>query len=125
MSLWLIIGAAAVALAAVAALFYLAVRAMSRREPYRSFLKLSTRNKLTFFRRLVADKRVPWCVKVAPFILALYLAMPFDIVPDFIPVLGYMDDVGLVLLTLAFVMRFTPREVVRELLEEAGGSQGG
>ncbi|MBI2171444.1 MAG: DUF1232 domain-containing protein [Chloroflexi bacterium] len=67
---------------------------MSRREPYRSFLKLPIRSKLAFFRRLVKDRRVPWWVKAAPFALVLYLALPFDLAPDFIPVLGYLDDVG-------------------------------
>ncbi|MBI4197931.1 MAG: DUF1232 domain-containing protein [Chloroflexi bacterium] len=96
---------------------------MSRREPYRFFLKLPIRSKLAFFRRLVKDRRVPWWVKAAPFALVLYLALPFDLAPDFIPVLGYLDDVGAVLLTLAFVMRFTPRDVVRELMKDLGTAQ--
>ncbi|MBI4310333.1 MAG: DUF1232 domain-containing protein [Chloroflexi bacterium] len=119
MDWWLLGGVLLLALAACGVLLFVAVKAISKREPYRSFLKLSTKSKLSFFRRLVKDKRVPRCVKAAPFILALYLTIPFDLVPDFIPVLGYMDDVAAVLLTLAIVMRFTPRAVVQELLEEA------
>ncbi|MBI4340053.1 MAG: DUF1232 domain-containing protein [Chloroflexi bacterium] len=111
---------AALALAVVVALvgLYLAIRAMARREPYGSFLRLPTRRKIAFFRGIITDSRVPWWVKAAPFVLALYLAIPIDIVPDFIPVLGYLDDVGLALLTLALVVRFIPREVIQELLRQ-------
>lgn len=123
MSLGTAIGLIAVAALLGLGLTYVGVRAMSRREPYRSFLKLPIRSKLAFFRRLLKDRRVPWWVKAAPFALVLYLALPFDLVPDFIPVVGYLDDVGAVLLTLAFVMRFTPGEVVRELLGDLGAAQ--
>jgi uncharacterized membrane protein YkvA (DUF1232 family) len=57
-------------------------------------------------------------IKAVPFALALYLAMPFDLIPDFIPVLGYLDDVAFVVLALATVMKFTPRDVIDELLQD-------
>ena len=119
MNLWLVLLGVVIVVVGVSVLAYLGVKAMSRREPYGAFLKLSTRNKVAFFRRLLKSKEVPWFVKAAPFVMAAYLLMPFDLIPDFIPVLGYMDDVGMVLLTLAFVMRFTPRSVV----ESAGFRQ--
>lgn len=91
-------------------------RCLQRREPYRTFLRLRGRQKVSFFRRLLADSRVPWPVKAVPLALIVYLAVPFDLIPDFVPVLGYLDDVALVLAAAALVVRFTPRSVVEELL---------
>ena len=50
--------------------------------------------------RLLRDHRVPLSRKVALAALAGYLAMPFDLIPDFIPVLGAADDLILVSFTL-------------------------
>src|SRR6476660_4720151 len=58
---------------------------------------------LVLFRGLVGDPRVPMSRKVLVVGLIAYLAMPFDLVPDFIPVAGQLDDaivVALVLRTL-------------------------
>jgi uncharacterized membrane protein YkvA (DUF1232 family) len=64
--------------------------------------------------RLARDPRVPVSRKIALALLAGYLAMPFDLVPDFIPVLGVADDLILVAATLGWVVRAVPRAVVRE-----------
>src|SRR5918911_116627 len=67
------------------------------------------------FKRLVADPRVARVHKLALVVLGAYLAMPFDLVPDFIPVAGQLDDailVALVLLSLgllAFLVYLTLR----------------
>jgi uncharacterized membrane protein YkvA (DUF1232 family) len=101
-------------------LVVLALSALGRwlagREPYASFIRLPMRAKLKFFRLLATDPRVPRRVKVLPFLLAGYLASPIDLVPDFLPVLGYVDDVAIILGTLALVMRWTPRTAIDELL---------
>ncbi len=120
MDLWLVILGVVIVVVGASVLSYIGVKAISRHEPYRSFLRLSTRNKVAFFRRLLKSREVPWWVKAAPFVMVACLLMPFDLIPDFIPVLGYMDDVGMVLLTLAFVLRFTPSTVVDGLLAELG-----
>ena len=82
---------------------------MLRREPYVSFMHLRAKSKIRCFRALRADQRIPFPVKVIPVLTVIYLAMPLDLVPDFIPVLGYMDDVGIVVLALAAILRCTPR----------------
>ena len=87
-------------------------RWLQAREPYRSVLKLRTADKLRLFRGLLADRRVPLRAKSLPVMLVLYLATPVDLVPDFIPVLGYVDDVLLIVVTLALVVRLTPRHVL-------------
>ena len=61
---------------------------------------------------LVRDPRVPWFVRLLPVPLLIYLASPIDLIPDFIPVLGYLDDLILVPLGIALVIRLTPAEIV-------------
>ena len=102
------------------------VRWLSHREPYSSFMKLRTRQKVTFSRLLLRDKgkKVPLYVKLILVVLVIYLSIPFDIVPDFIPVIGYLDDVALVLLALALVIKLLPQAVVLDLLREAQGNPG-
>lgn len=95
---------------------YALSRRLEKHEPYRSFTRLRIRQKLTFFRRLLSDRRIPWLVKMTPIILVLYLAMPIDLIPDFVPVLGYLDDVAVALIALALVVRFSPRPILNDLL---------
>lgn len=64
--------------------------------------------------RLMRDRRVPRSRKVALGLLAGYLALPFDLIPDFIPVIGAADDLILASLTLWWVLKAVPSEAVRE-----------
>lgn len=118
---WLLIAVALTVLLLTAA--YLVTRRLQQREPYRSVLRLRTRQKLRLFKALVKDRRVPKFVRALPFLLALYLATPIDIIPDFIPVLGYLDDVAIVVLTLALMVRLTPRAVIEEHVERIKAEQ--
>jgi uncharacterized membrane protein YkvA (DUF1232 family) len=59
---------------------------------------------LVLFRRLLGDPRVPRIRKFAVVLLIAYLALPIDLVPDFIPIAGQLDDAILVVLTLRFVL---------------------
>ena len=92
---------------------------LGKREPYSNFIKLRTRRKLTFVRLVMGDNRVPMYVKVIPVLLLIYLTSPIDLVPDFIPVLGYLDDVVIGLLALALIIRLTSGPVVVDLLQRA------
>lgn len=105
----------------LALLIFWAVRWLGRREPYGTFLRLRTRHKLRFFRLLLRDRegRIPWYVKLIPIILVIYLSIPFDIIPDFVPVLGYLDDVAIALFALVLVMKLTPGEAVLDILRQA------
>ena len=66
------------------------------------------------YRLVLADPRTPFVAKILLGMALGYLLMPFDLIPDFIPVIGQLDDVlivpGLVLLAL----RMIPKEVVAE-----------
>lgn len=69
---------------------------------------------IVLVRRLLGDPRVPLRHKLMLGALVGYLALPFDLVPDFIPVAGYLDDVLVVAFTLRAVLRGTGRELLRE-----------
>lgn len=66
-------------------------------------------------KRLIRDDRVPRSRKLALIALVVYLVLPIDNVPDFIPVVGQLDDAILVAVTLRFVLRATGVNVIREL----------
>jgi uncharacterized membrane protein YkvA (DUF1232 family) len=102
------------------ALLYAFARCLQRREPYATFNKLGTRQKLRFFRMLIVAPGLPRRVRLLPILLAAYLASPLDIVPDIIPVLGFVDDVAIVLGVLTLIVRWTPRPLIDDLLERAG-----
>lgn len=68
---------------------------------------------LRLVRRLAADRTLPRGVRVRLGLLLVYLAMPFDLIPDFIPVLGYADDVIVVIAVLRAVVRRAGLEAVR------------
>jgi uncharacterized membrane protein YkvA (DUF1232 family) len=63
--------------------------------------------------RLAADRSLPTGVRVRLALLAGYVALPIDLVPDFIPVLGYADDAIVVALTLRSVARRAGVEALR------------
>ncbi len=69
---------------------------------------------IVLFGRLLRDGRVPRHTKLLLALLAVYLAVPFDLVPDFIPVAGQLDDAVLVALVLRRVVRSGGRSLVEE-----------
>ena len=116
---WTLVLVMAVVSVAFALTAILMLRWLGKREPYSNFIKLRTRRKMTFVRLMLGDHRVPMYVKIIPILLLLYLASPIDLVPDFIPVLGYLDDVVIALLALALIIRLTSGPVVLDLLQRA------
>jgi uncharacterized membrane protein YkvA (DUF1232 family) len=66
-------------------------------------------------RRLLADSRVPRRAKLMLISLFVYIASPIDLIPDFIPVVGQLDDTILAAAVLAYVVRTAGRDVVEEL----------
>ena len=71
-------------------------------------------NLTRLFAGLVRDPRVPLRAKVVLGVTALYLAMPIDVVPDFIPIAGSLDDAIVAAFALRFVVRATSPEIVAE-----------
>lgn len=69
---------------------------------------------VTTVRRLRGDRRVPRRAKVAIVIAGLWLASPIDLIPEFVPVIGPLDDIVVVALALRYAARQVPREVLLE-----------
>jgi uncharacterized membrane protein YkvA (DUF1232 family) len=65
------------------------------------------------------DPRVPWYAKAVAGLTAAYAVSPIDLIPDFIPVLGYLDDLVLIPLGLALAIRMIPPAVLAEHRAEA------
>ena len=65
-------------------------------------------------RTLARDPRVPRRAKVAVVVAGLWCASPIDLVPEFLPVIGPLDDVVVVALALRYAARQTPRDVLVE-----------
>ena len=61
---------------------------------------------------LARDSRVPLPVRLLPVPVLIYLASPIDLIPDFIPVVGQLDDILVVAGALWLVLRYTPHEVI-------------
>ena len=60
------------------------------------------------------DPHTPWYAKALAFAVAAYALSPIDLIPDFIPVLGYVDDLLIVPLGIALVIRLIPAEVMEK-----------
>jgi len=60
------------------------------------------------------DPLVPWYAKALAIAVAAYAASPIDLIPDFIPVIGYVDDLILVPLGIALVIKLIPAEIMAE-----------
>jgi uncharacterized membrane protein YkvA (DUF1232 family) len=68
------------------------------------------------------DPRVPWYAKALALAVAAYAVSPIDLIPDFIPVLGYLDDLILLPLGILLVVRLIPPEILAEHRAAAAAS---
>ncbi|MEV4106919.1 YkvA family protein [Nonomuraea sp. NPDC049695] len=108
----LLIGLVVALLVAWAALIAALALARPRGGMLREALRLLP-DVLRLVRRLAADPGLPRGVRVRLVLLLTYLAMPIDLVPDFIPVLGYADDAIVVTVVLRSVVRRAGIDPVR------------
>jgi len=65
------------------------------------------------------DPRTPWYAKAVAASAAAYALSPIDLIPDFIPVLGYLDDLLIVPLGIALAIRLIPVDLMAEFRTEA------
>ncbi|HBC87377.1 MAG TPA: hypothetical protein DCZ94_10515 [Lentisphaeria bacterium] len=72
------------------------------------------KQELTIYRNILADRRCPLITRILLGSALAYLAMPFDIIPDFIPVLGQIDDIIIVPLLVFLALKTIPSELLME-----------
>ena len=65
------------------------------------------------------DPRTPWYAKVLAAAVAAYALSPIDLIPDFIPVIGYLDDLLIVPIGIALTIRLIPPELMAEFRQKA------
>lgn len=65
------------------------------------------------------DPRTPWAAKACALLVVAYALSPIDLIPDFIPVLGYLDDLILLPFGIALAIRLIPPEVMDEARKTA------
>lgn len=104
--------ALAVALLLYAAL--LAVLVIAGRRVIARELALLLPNLFRLFRGLLADPRVPLRAKVVLALGIVWIASPIDLIPEFVPVAGPLDDAIVAALVLGYVSRTVGRDLVRE-----------
>ena len=109
---WFLIGLAVAA--AVYAAFVIALVLVGRRGEARA-LATFIPDCIVLVSRLVRDPRVPRTRKLLLFALVGYLALPFDLVPDFIPVAGQLDDAIILALVLRRLVCSGGADLIREL----------
>jgi uncharacterized membrane protein YkvA (DUF1232 family) len=68
--------------------------------------------------------RVSWYAKALALLVVGYALSPIDLIPDFIPVLGYLDDLILIPLGIMLVIRMIPAEVLAECRQKAEAMEG-
>lgn len=104
---------AAVATISLYATFVIALMLAGRRQDARALARFIP-DCIVLFRRLLGDERVPRRRKLLLVALIGYLAMPIDLVPDFIPIAGQLDDAIIVALVLRSVLRAGGPQLLRE-----------
>jgi len=65
------------------------------------------------------DPRVPWFAKAFGAMVLAYALSPIDLIPDFIPVIGYLDDIVLIPLGIMIAMKMIPKEIMEECKRKA------
>lgn len=93
------------------------------REGLRQWAKTVKRDILALY-GASRDPRLPWPVKALAILVAGYALSPIDLIPDFIPVLGYLDDILLLPLGIYVVIRLIPPEIMAEHRERAAAAAG-
>ncbi len=89
-----------------------------KRDLRKRIMALPMRSKLSLAWRMFRDPDVPRTAKAVMPAVLVYLASPIDVIPDFIPVLGQLDDLLVLAAGLALVLWLTPAHVVEDLLGE-------
>jgi uncharacterized membrane protein YkvA (DUF1232 family) len=76
----------------------------------------AVRTRVRYYRALYRDPRTPLAARLLLWLAVGYTLMPFDLIPDFIPVIGHLDDLVIVPALVLLALRLVPEEVKQENL---------
>lgn len=72
------------------------------------------RTELVVYQRIMRDRRTPLLAKLLLWMAIGYLLLPFDLIPDFIPLIGHLDDLILVPAMLLLALKLVPTQLIDE-----------
>jgi uncharacterized membrane protein YkvA (DUF1232 family) len=101
-------------LTAVAGFLWWKVYTSDEKKLARRIAKLEFRDKISLAGSVFTDPRIPPLTRVIAVALVVYLASPIDLIPDFIPFIGLVDDLLIVMIGAGFILRTIPRSVIEE-----------
>jgi uncharacterized membrane protein YkvA (DUF1232 family) len=76
------------------------------------------KNEITVLGIVYRDPRTPWYARVLIFFVIAHSLSPIDLIPDFIPVLGYLDDLIIIPLGITLAIRLVPKDIFSEAREK-------
>lgn len=82
------------------------------------------KRELGVLRHVWRDPRTPWYARGVIFLTLAYALSPVDLIPDFVPVLGHLDDLVLVPLGIALALKLVPRQVITDARRRAEAAPG-
>lgn len=91
-------------------------------EKLKSFTK-HLKQEFEVYRLVLKHPQTPWVAKVFLGLAIGYLLLPFDLIPDFIPVLGQLDDLIIIPVLVYVALLFIPQEVIQGCREQVQASQ--
>lgn len=74
----------------------------------------SLKQKLLLYKKILEHPQTPWYAKALLWLAIGYVMLPFDLIPDFIPVIGHLDDLIIVPGLIYLAIKFIPNEIVVE-----------
>jgi len=78
------------------------------------------RREIRVYRLVLAHRRTPWLSRILLGVAIAYLFSPVDIIPDFIPILGHLDDLVVVPILVTVAVALIPRDVIDECRRQVG-----
>ena len=109
-----VIIAGLVLLIAVAAFLFWRIQRSDEKKLAKRVAKLPFLDKISLAGSLFRDRRIGVAPRLIAFGLVLYIASPIDLLPDFIPVIGYFDDILIVLVGAGLLLRSIPHHIIEE-----------
>jgi uncharacterized membrane protein YkvA (DUF1232 family) len=109
-----VIAAGLLLLIALAAFMLWRIQRSDEKKLAKRIAKLPFLDKISLAGSLISDDRIPIAPRIIALALVLYTASPIDLIPDFIPVIGYLDDILIVLVGAGLLLRSVPRHILEE-----------